>query len=363
MNSRRALIKIVLILTALAVLPAAGAHADTIKGGNVHLKLNSALAKRLKEEGVRLVGLKPARAGHVAVTLPITSGGMDGQYGSGYLFLGGGFKLRAGKRSATVRRLLLDTSKRFLTGVVNGATVKLASLPPQRTTIGIFEIETVLNSLKLTSKAASTFNRRLGLHGTFRAGRSFGRAAAKVNFESLGVRSGQLSLAIDNAFREKLQAVEAAISSTAISAPIQTGQLNRDLADGLLFSEAGFQITQKDEPFDYTIGFLTLSLDLGSHALAGAANVNTKEPRLPFSGPLATLPPFPVAEPFSQQPYSPLVSLNPETGEATASALSATLSPELAKLMNEVFGAAKGKPDFFKPGEPLGAVSFTALTR
>ncbi|HET7507230.1 MAG TPA: hypothetical protein VFJ53_02620 [Solirubrobacterales bacterium] len=359
----RASVKALLVLAALLLLPAASANADTIKGGNVHLKLNGALARQLKEEGVRLIGLKPAHAGHVAVTLPISSGGIENRYGSGYLYLSGGFKLQAGKGSVTVRRLLLNTSERFLTGVVNGTAVKLASLPPQRTTIGIFNTATTLKSLKLTPKAVAAFNRSLGLHGVFKAGRSLGVATARVDFQSLSVRSGQLGLAIDNAFREKLQAVEATISSTSISAPIQTGELDRDLAGGLLFSEATFQITQKDEPFDYAIGFLTLTLDLGTHTLSGAVNVDSKEPRLPFSGPVATLPPFPAAEPFSKQPVSPLIPFNPENGEASASGLAATLSPELAKLMNEVFGAPKGKPDYFSPGEPFGAVSFTALTR
>lgn len=35
----------------------------------------------------------------------------------------------------------------------------------------------------------------------------------------------------------------------------------------------------------------------------------------------------------------------------------------LASMLNEVFGAPKGRPEFFTAGETLGTVAFQALTR
>lgn len=359
----RALAKTLVLLAAFALLPVAGARADTIKGGNVHLRLTGALSRQLEGHGVRLVGLKTTWAGRQAVTLRIVRGEIEGKGGSGYLFLDGGFRLEAGKQDVTVRRLLLNTSERFLAATVEGAKVKLASLPPQRALIGIFNIEAILRSLKLTPKAAAAFNRELGLHGVFRSGRSLGTATAKVDFESLTVRSGQITLTIDDAFREKLEGVEATLSSSLVAAPIQNGQLERDLAGGFLSTEGGFSIAPKGGPVNSGIGFSALSIDLGSHALQGQASLYTRDPPQLFSAPAAILPTFPVAEPFSRNPYSPLIPFESETGEARSAALTATLSPELAQALNELFGAPKSKPDYFRAGEPFGSVTFTALTR
>jgi hypothetical protein len=359
----RSPIKNALLLAALALLPVAGARADTIKGGNVHLRLKGALSRQLEEQSVRLVGLKAGFAGHQAVSLRISRGEIEGKGGSGYLFLEGGFRLQAGKKSVTVRRLLLHTSEGFLSGVVDGTKLKLASLPPQQALIGIFDIEVIERSLKLTPKAAAAFNRELGLDSVFKAGGSLGTATARVDFESLTVRSGQLSLTIDNAFREKLEGVEAALSTSLVTAPIQNGQLSRDLAGGFLSGEAGFSITPKGGPVNSGIGFFALTIDLEAHALQGQASLYTREPPNLFSAPLASLPTFPVAEPFSRNPSSPLVPFESETGEARSAALAATLSPELAQALNELFGAPKGKPDYFRAGEPFGSVTFTALTR
>jgi len=357
------LIKTALLLAALALLPVAGARADTIKDGNVHLRLRGALSRQLEEQGVRLVGLKAAFAGHQAVSLRISRGEIEGKGGSGYLYLEGGFRLQAGKRSVTVRRLLLNTSEGFLTGVVDGTKVKLASLPPQQALIGIFNVEVVLRSLKLTPKAAAAFSHGLGLDGVFKPGRSLGTATARVDFESLTVRSGQLGLSIDNAFREKLEGVEAVLSSSLVSAPIQNGQLRRDLAGGFLSSEVDFSIRPKDAPTNSGMRFFALTIDLESHALQGQASLYTRDPPNLFSAPVAILPTFPSAEPFSQNPSSPLVPFESETGEARSAALAATLSAELAQALNELFGAPRGKPDHFRAGEPFGSVTFTALTR
>jgi hypothetical protein len=345
--------KIVLTLLALMLLlPAAAARAESISEGSVNLTFGNWMTRQLRHAEVLVRGIGPASAGSPGITIPVTSGATDTQYGSGYFYLGGGFRLQVGKRKAIVKRLVVNTSKHALNAVVDGIAVKVATLPPQRASLDGFDFELTLRSLKLTPKAAATFNRRLGLDGVFKAGRSLGSAEMLVHLESLRVSGGQINVTIDNAFREKLQAVEADVSSPALSVAIQNGQLGFGLKSGGLFGESGFTFIQKGkEPYEFTIGFLTSAIALESGTLSGTANVSSGSPRLPFTGAVATFP------------NSIPIRFDSETGEASASGLPAALAPDLAGLLNEVFGTPKGKPSYFTPGELFGTVGFTAQTR
>jgi len=72
MKNRRALIKTVLVLAALALVPAGPAHALPLENAGVQLQLGTVLAKKLKKEEVRLVALAPGKAGGRTLTLPMT---------------------------------------------------------------------------------------------------------------------------------------------------------------------------------------------------------------------------------------------------------------------------------------------------
>lgn len=352
MNYWGVLIKASALLVALTLLFTAGAQGEEFESGSFQLKLSRGLAKSLKRQEVRLVALKPAKAGNAAVTMPITEGMIEGHYAGGYLFLGGGFKLRAGKRSVTVKQLLLHTAEHYLSGKVNGAKVKLASLPEQRSVPSPFEVTATLDSLAMTPRAASFFNRRLGLRGVFKGGRSLGTASARVQFSSYSTRGGRIDIALDGAFIAKLKEIEAEPSSPSITLPLEYGAVTRSLSSGFLTSEKAISFEMKDEPFDAQIGFLTTWIRFET-GLSGAANVVYKNqpPDSHFSATVATLTAFPPLQ------------FNPETGEATASGVPLALAPEFAKVLNEAFAAAKGKPDHFVAGEPYGTLGFAVQTR
>lgn len=356
---------IVAILAALALLVPAMASADGIDGGNVHLKLGSGLAKALRQEGVQLVGVKPAKAGKSGVTLPVSSGLLDPKFGSGYLFLDGGFKLRAGKRTASLKRLVLNTAKRSLSGKVGGAKMTVAKLSPQRASRDGFALDMTLKSLTLTAKAAAALNHKLGLAGTFKAGRSLGSAAAVAHFEWLGVTGGEMVFTIEESFRKKLASVEAFVGASGsamlrntapiiVAMPLEGGQVAPDGSAGVLLSQGGLSLAQHDEPFDHTIAFLDTNLSLESHLVTGDANYNPNPQQVPFSGPFATLgsPNFPGAG-----------GGDPETGVVGSPPVPAALNPNFAKVLNEVLGTPKGKPELFTAGELIGFFAYEAQTR
>jgi hypothetical protein len=347
--------KVSVLLAALALLPAAGAQAEVFESGSLQLKLSQGLAKSLKRQDVRLVALRPAKGGKGSLTLPVSEAVIEGHFGGGYLALGGGFRLRAGKKSATVKRLLLHTADHYLTGFVNGTKVKLASLPPQRASVGFFDVEVGLDSLAMTPRAASILNRRLGLRKVFKAGRSLGAATADVRFSSYTIRGGQIDLAVDPSFRERLQSIEADVFEPSVSMPAQFGLIRSSLTGGFLSGEDAIAFHQQQEPFEALIGFITTGVDFDSGQVGGDANVNypgaSGGAHLPYSGPVATIS---LPGPFQ---------FDLATGQTSATGIPLALSAQLAALMNEVFGAAKGKPDFFKAGEPYGTLGFVAQTR
>jgi hypothetical protein len=352
MKTRRAALRAVLVLAVCALLPTAAASAQPIETAGVQLQLNSALAKKLKKEEVRLVALGPARVQGRNVTLPATESSLEPGGGSGYLYLGGGLKWRVGKRVATLRRLLLNVEKHVLVAVVNGSTIKLADLAPQQFTLAGFDFTDAVSSLKLTGRAAALLNRRLGLERVFKAGRPLGAATATGRFSALRLTGGDVTLTVDNAFREKLQSVEADVRFP-LPISVQGGELTASLS-GFVFAENGLTIFQHDssefgETFDRSISFITTGVSLETHKVSGGANVGYEPPRLPYSGPLATIPDSPIG-------------FNPETGEASAT-FPMALDAAMASLLNETVGAKKGKPTLFSAGEPLGTISFTARTR
>jgi hypothetical protein len=353
MKNRRALIKTVLVLLALTLVPVGAAHAQPLENVGAQLQLNAALTKRLSQEGVRLSALKPGQAKGRNLILPVAEASIEARYGSGYFSLGGGFKWRVGKKVATVRRLLLNIEKRSLNAVVNGTALKLAELPPQQLTLTNFDFTDAVSSMKLTARGAATLNRRLGLHGVFKAGRSLGTATATGRFQELQVTGGRLTLTVDDAFRKKLQSVEADLRSPTLSVALDGGRITSNLS-GSVGAETGLSFFQHassefGEPFDRTIGFINTAVSLEAHTVSGAANVSFEPPRLPYTAPLATIPDSPI-------------QFNSETGEAAAT-LPMALDGALASLLNETIGASRGKPALFAAGEPFGTVSFTAGTR
>jgi hypothetical protein len=311
---------------------------------------------------VRMVGLGPAKAGRQGVTLPISEGLLDQRHGYGYLFLGGGFNLRAGKRSVTVKKLVLDTNHRSLRGRIDGIDMRIAEPSPHRVRIDGFNLGLTLGSLNLTGRAAGTLNHKLGLHGVFAPRHSLAAVTAIAEFETISVRSGAISFTLDQHFQERLASIETTLvaaesakvvgtSPTVIWTPVWEGQLAPDLSLGVLLSNGGIEFLQHGEPFDRTVYFLTTDVALDSKLVTGVANVITGPQYGPYSGPLGSFPSGSVGQ------------ANPETGEVSATSLPVALHPELASVLNQALGAPKGHPEFFTGGEIIGTLSFSIQTR
>ena len=93
----------------------------------------------------------------------MTGGEIDPTNGLGTLTLGGGLKFKAGKKSATVKALVLNTGKSVLTAKVSGKKVKFAKLKGLSYSRNGFGVNVKLKTMKLEKAGAKQLNKKTGL--------------------------------------------------------------------------------------------------------------------------------------------------------------------------------------------------------
>jgi len=146
----------------LAFAPFASATPDPVASGSATVTLNNGWTKYLKTFGINIQKVKPAKLKGQKATFKVTGGEMDPTNGLGSLTLSGGLKFKAGKKSATVKGLVLDTAKSSLQGKIGGKKVKLAKTSGLSYSRSGFGVKVNLKKLQLTNAAASQLNKKLG---------------------------------------------------------------------------------------------------------------------------------------------------------------------------------------------------------
>jgi hypothetical protein len=146
----------------LAFAPFASAAPDPVGSGTATVTLNKGFVKSLKNKGVTIQKIAPAKLKGNKATFSVTGGSIDPLTGQGTLNLGGGLKFKAGKKSAPVKGLVIETTKSALTGKVAGKKVKIASLKGWTYVRNGFGVNITVKQVKLTGAAASTLNKKLG---------------------------------------------------------------------------------------------------------------------------------------------------------------------------------------------------------
>jgi hypothetical protein len=350
------LLTLALLLT-LTLVPARAGAAPTTEGRTA-IELSKPLYERLKASGVRLERLRPGTLSRRVLTLPATSGQLEATYGSGYLFYDGGIRLRAGKRKAVLKRLILNTAERWLRGRIGGKELTIATVEGTRAGWVGFDIQVGLK-LKLTARAANLLNRRLGLEGVFRAGRPLAVADTVYEPETVGVNGGKIELAFDAGFLAKLASLEvtlstaegAALANSTLSLPIREGAISPDLLRGILLGETGFALLQSGPQPEQQqqARFIAINLSLESDRLGAAINLTSGL----FGGSQLA------AVDFGTVP----VQVDPVAGTIAAQGATAVLDAGVAAALNDTFAAPMGKTGVFAGGEPLGTVSFAVTTR
>jgi hypothetical protein len=353
----------VALVALLALAPSASGLFDLIQGGTTRLKIDRGIYAKLKEEGVRVVRLRPAKLAGRVVTMPVTAGQIDPARASGTITQDGGFRLAGGGRKVSVDHFGVSTPKKWLSARIGGKQVRFASLKGFGFGRRGFGDEWEADRLLLTRVAADRLNRGLGLDGLFRAGHSFGSIAGTTEPVATRAASGEIRVAIAEGFNEKLESLGVKfvgfetnpVSETPLtwSFALLGGAVALDMSSGSVGAESGWRIyANPDGPgtvmtlTNMAVGFDTKLLGANAH-LHDAFGAFT-----PIGGvPLATLDTTAAAR-----------LVDPGSRTMTLSGAPAALTQSFADRLNEVFAQPKGKSPLFFAGEPLGTVSVSLTT-
>jgi len=400
----------------LAFTPFAPAASDPVASGTTTVTLNKGFFKKLKKNGVKVLKVSPASVKSRKVTLPVSAGSVDPLTGQGYLEHSGGIKFKAGKKTATLKSLILDTTKSSLSGKVAGKSMKIASVSGLAVTREGFGAKVTIGKLKLTGKAVKQLNKKLGFSGKkkgkakkqgkrasaskaaqkpFKGNQVIGSSASAEQPKTVAVLpSGAVNLTLSASALGKLTKVGpetpplsgnrpfavklSTVSPTTVVSPgppptlgfpIGGGTIGPTASAGIVQTLGGIQLIQNLEgaPPPGTKGTTTLTmgniwLDLG--AKTATVEVTIENPKTAEAN-LGNIGRTSIAD---IQLTGATIVADPTNRTVSVQNASATLQAVTAETLNSVFitpiEKATGQPqEKFAAGDPLGTFSFTAQTQ
>lgn len=379
-------------LFALLVLaPFASAAPDPLASGSTTVTLKQGFVKSLKNRGVTIKRISPAKLKGAKATFRVTGGQLDPTTGVGTVLHSGGLKFKAGKRTAPVKALELNTSKKSLTAKVAGKKMKLATVAGYSYVRNGFGVNLTIKKLKLTGSAANRLNKKLGYTGKggkgkssaaskpFKGNRLIGSAGAETQPLTVTVLpGGDVAFAANATTLGKLAKVQVKIetipptSSPALGLygfPITGGTISPAGTGGVVQSAGGVRLIQDLEPEPgkklttvITLGgfFVDLEAKTATVEVVTASNASAELNQGPLGrSSVADLAVLAVAA----DPSTRIVGIN----------ASSTLQPIAAKVLNafvDIYKAAEPSPlipdvspESINSGEPLGTFSFAAQTQ
>ncbi len=364
------------VIGAVILSPFASAASNPVAtGATTTITLNSGFSNKLKKSGVKLTGLSPATVKGKTVTLPVEEGSVEPS-GAGSLTHGGGLKFKAGKKSVTIKELVLDTTANSLSGKLGGKSMKIASDSPIVGTREGFGVSIAVGSMKLTGKAAKELNKKLGFTGKkgkngkkppkppFKGNQVLGKSASPTQPKTLGVLpqgnaklEGNLETLIKFA---KLGVEVEPIAPTTVEKvttfvfPLSGGNIAPNGLSGVPQSAGGVKFTQ--EPVTGIHVFLTLKniyIDLATKKATAEVAIEDDSEAVKTPGPLGRVS---IADLKTE---AATISSDPTARTVAVVGAAAVLQGTTAFTLNETFAGGKEE---FKEGESLGTFSFLAST-
>jgi hypothetical protein len=393
----------------LALAPFASAASDPLASGTTTVRLNKGLVKKLKKSGVKVLKVSPGTVKGSTVTLPVSGGSLDPITGLGTVEHSGGFKFKAGKKSAPVNTLVLDSTTGSLSAKVAGKSMKFASTKGVTVTRNGFGANVSVASLKLTGKAAKQLNKKLGFSGKksnkgkgnkraatrkvvkppFKGNQTLGASTSETQPKTVAVLpSGNATLALSASALQKLNNVGphppgepgpfavklSTVAPTTVASPgpppsvafpISGGTLSPTASAGILQTAGGLKLVQDLEMAGKGVTTLTMgNIWVDMAAKTATVEVTIENPKTPEAN-LGNLGRSSIAD---IQLTGATISSDPATHAISVQNATATLQAVTAETLNSVFitpvEKATGTPqEKFAAGDPLGVFSFTAQTQ
>lgn len=265
------------LIALLAFAPLASAASDPVGSGTTTVTLNGGWVNYLNTFGIKVQKEGSVKLKGKKATFKNVGGSVDPTTGKGEVQLGGGLKFKAGSKSAKVKGLVLNTSKKALFGKVNGKKVKFATIAYSQKRNG-FGVNLTVKSMKLTNAAATQLNKKTGYESgnpkPFLKNKLIGKGASEVQPATVTVLPGGLmSLATDATTINKLKEVGVTIPVTAPTTepspglyafPITGGSLSPAGNAGTAQSSGGLQLLQKLPTNPEETTFIETEITLGN---------------------------------------------------------------------------------------------------
>jgi hypothetical protein len=397
----------------LVFAPLASATSDPLASGTTTITLNNGFFNKLKKSKVKVLKVSPGTVKSKTVTLPVLAGELDPTSGQGKVELSGGIKFKAGKKSAAVNTLVLETSTSSLTGKVAGKKMKFASVKGLTSSRNGFGTNLSISALKLTGSAAKQLNKKLGFTGKkkkakkstassskapqppFKGNQVLGKSTSETQPKTVAVQpTGSATLVLSPAAVKKLRHVgippnvtEPTPVSVGLSRVEPTtfdestltlgfpfgegGTIAPNAASGVLHTVGGLKLVQNLESLGAGVTTLTMGnvwVDLGTKTATVEVTIENPKNSKANLGPLGRVS---IA---NLNLTGATITSNPTNHTVSVQNATATLQELTAATLNQVFieGLEKdseGKPtvfagqEKFAGGDPLGTFSFSVQTQ
>lgn len=331
----------------------ARADYDPIGSGTTRFRLDPSFLSLLKQHGVTVSALSPARMRAGAVTFPVAGGKFDPVRERGTVQHEGGLRFERGGRKILFRALQLKTIARRSPWSVKlgGSQLKLTSGARVAIARRGFGERVKATSLGLSAKATTRLAKKLDLRGVIEAGQPLGSSTTTTQPRTVTLlERGKAELTFDSGFEAKLKSLFVAVTPIfpaehpgPFTLPVFGGRVSPSGSEGSVVTSGSIEFLQLGGG---QVFWAASSLDLALRAVSPEVDV---EPSPPYSGKVG---PVTVAAltsaPFAADARSRRLSLS----DATLS-----LSPASADTFNEVFAKPQEREGVFAAGEPVGVIS------
>jgi hypothetical protein len=392
----------------LAFAPFASAATDPVASGSTAVTLNSGFVKSLKKAGVKITKISPAKLKGSKATFSVTGGEMDPLSGAGSLTLSGGLKFKAGKKSTTVKGLVLSTAKKSLTAKVGGKKMKLASVAGYTFARNGFGVKVTIKKLKLTGSAAKQLNKKLAVK-SFKGNKLMGAAKGEEQPSTVTVLpGGNVNFTADLGLLKKLNEVEVKVQNIGgttgtaplFAFPISGGSIAPTATAGVVQTSGGLLQVQK-LPTSATTSLLT-EITLGNFYVdLSAKTISVEVVAKSNASPALNLGALGRSSIADLTLTGATVATDPATRTVSVTGASASVQPVAAEVLEgfvkvfqaynegifkatkcppagvcatqpeqetvnaeaKAFGEDKVKNAHIKAGQALGTFSFTAQTQ
>jgi hypothetical protein len=381
----------------LAFAPFASASSDPVGSGTTTVNLSNKFTKYLKTFGIKIQKNGSSKVKGNKATFTVTEGSVDPTTGLGTYNLGGGLKIKAGKKSATVGAMVVNTTKKEISAKVSGKKMKFATIAGWSQTRNGFGVNITIKSLKITGPASQQLNKKTGYAKgkpkPFIGGFVIGKGSSEIQPATVAVNAtGTATLNLSPIALKKLQHVgtppfpegssPVAVSLSPIPPttfdvptltagfPIAGGTIAPTGTAGTVQTSGGLQLVQDLEPVSLkpgdktTLKMSNIWVDMG--AKTASVEVIIENP-VTAAANLGNLGRASIAD---IDLSGATITSDSANHTVTVTGAKATLQAVTAATLNQVFieGLEKANPAFvgqekFAAGDPLGTVNFTVSTQ